>query len=185
VLLDRYEVVDVALKIVGVGSVGTRCLIALLVDGNGHPLFLQVKEANASVLEPYAGPSAVAHNGHRVVIGQHLAQPTSDIFLGWATGPTGRDFYVRQLRDMKLSVPLLADPTGLVRYGRFCARALARAHANTGDATVIAGYLGGGGAFDRAIASFAVDYADQNERDHAQLIERIRDGAIEIIDETA
>jgi Uncharacterized protein conserved in bacteria (DUF2252) len=144
VLLDRYRVVDAARKVVGVGSVGTRCHVALLMDhDDGAPLFLQVKEAEASVLAPYAGPSAYRHQGERVVTGQRLMQAASDVFLGWATGPYGHDYYVRQLRDMKGSVAidaLTADE--LVRYSFLCGITLARAHARSGDAAAISGYLG-------------------------------------------
>jgi len=185
VLVRRYRVEDVASKVVGVGSVGTRCLALLLSVDGAHPLFLQIKEANKSVLEPYAGTShQIAHQGERVVVGQRLLQPASDIFLGWATGRAGRDFYVRQLRDMKLSVTLFTRAPMLRNYCNYCAIALARGHANTGDAAGIAGYLGNGSAFDEAIAEFAVTYADQTELDHGRLIEAIRDGRVEAVDET-
>jgi len=186
VLVRRYRVEDVAAKVVGVGSVGTRCLALLLSVDGAHPLFLQIKEANRSVLEPYAGTSPqIAHQGERVVVGQRLLQPASDIFLGWATGRAGRDFYVRQLRDMKLSVTLFTRAVMLRNYCNYCAVALARGHANTGDAAGIAGYLGNGSAFDDAIAEFAVNYADQTELDHGRLVEAIRDGRVEAVDETA
>jgi len=185
VLLRRYRVADVAAKVVGVGSVGTRCLAVLLsVDGE-HPLFLQVKEANKSVLEPYVGRGAIKHQGERVVVGQRLLQPASDIFLGWATGRAGNQFYVRQLRDMKLSITIFNRFQVLNNYCNYCALALARGHANTGDAAAIAGYLGNGSSFDEAIAQFAVAYADQTEIDHGQLVAAISDGQIEAVDETA
>jgi len=185
VLLRRYRFEDVAAKVVGVGSVGTRCLAVLLsVDGE-HPLFLQVKEANKSVLEPYVGRGAIKHEGERVVVGQRLLQPASDIFLGWATGRAGNQFYVRQLRDMKLSITMFNRFQVLNNYCNYCALALARGHANTGDAAAIAGYLGNGSSFDEAIAQFAVAYADQTEIDHGQLVAAISDGQIEAVDETA
>jgi uncharacterized protein (DUF2252 family) len=183
-LFDNYRFEDAAIKVVGVGSVGTRCLVALLSADGGHPLLLQVKEANQSVLEPYVGrDSAPPHNGARVVIGQHLMQPASDIFLGWGTGPTGRDFYVRQLRDMKVSITLVRDVTFLTRYAEFCGLALARAHANTGSAAAIAGYLGTGAKADRAFAQFGLAYADQTERDHRALVDAIDGGRVPAINE--
>jgi uncharacterized protein (DUF2252 family) len=185
VLLRRYRVEDVAAKVVGVGSVGTRCLAVLLsVDGE-HPLFLQIKEANKSVLEPYVGSGHIKHEGERVVVGQRLLQPASDIFLGWATGRGGNHFYVRQLRDMKLSITLFNRFQILNNYCNYCALSLARGHANTGDAGVIAGYLGNGSTFDEAIANFAIAYADQTEIDHGRLVEAIADGRVEAVDETA
>jgi uncharacterized protein (DUF2252 family) len=170
VLLDRYHLVDIAYKVVGIGSVGTHCLVALMMSVTGHPLFLQVKEANASVLEAYAGKSAYANHGQRVVQGQRLTQPASDLFLGWGTGPMGRDFYVRQLRDVKVS-PLVEtyDAEMLSVYGRACGWVLARAHAKSGDTWTISGYLGNSGQFDEAMGAFAVAYADQAERDHTAL----------------
>jgi uncharacterized protein (DUF2252 family) len=152
VLFDRFEIEDVAIKVVGVGSVGTRCYVVLFRDEAERPLLLQVKEANQSVLAPYVGgdkPDKV-HNGHRVVVGQRLMQPSPDQLLGWGTSPTGRDFYVRQLRDMKLSVTLVDDPVQLIRYAEFCGKALARGHANSGSATAISGYLGTGPHFEKA-----------------------------------
>jgi uncharacterized protein (DUF2252 family) len=164
VLLDRYRFVDAARKVVGVGSVGTECSIVLLQgDSDADPLFLQIKTASASVLEPHAGPSPYPEPGQRVVEGQLLMQAASDIFLGW-TGP----YYVRQLRDMKGGVvPELLDASSLAVYGRVCGAALARAHARSGGAAAIAGYLGRGDAFDAAVEDFAAAYADQTERDHA------------------
>ena len=185
VLLHRYRVEDVATKVVGVGSVGTRCLAVLLSVDGAHPLFLQVKEARKSVLEPYVGSGSLKHEGERVVVGQRLLQPASDIFLGWATGRRGNDFYVRQLRDMKLSITLFKKTSVLANYCNYCALALARGHANTGDAAAIAGYLGNSSTFDEAIADFAVAYADQTEIDHAGLVQAIADGRVEAVDETA
>ncbi|MGY0486923.1 DUF2252 domain-containing protein [Streptomyces sp. WG-D5] len=167
-LLDRYRFVDAARKVVGVGSVGTRCFIVLLAGRDADdPLFLQIKEANRSVVEehmPYHGP--YIHPGHRVVSGQLLLQAASDIFLGWMTGPQGRSFYWRQLRDMKGSADVSAmPPDELLAYGRLCGTALARAHARSGDRIAIAAYLGGKDRFDRAVAAFALHYADQSVRD--------------------
>ena len=184
VLLDRYRFVDAAIKVVGVGSVGTRCLVALFMSEGGHPLLLQVKEANQSVLEPYVDAPPAMHNGERVVLGQHLMQPASDIFLGSATSLAGRDFYVRQLRDMKLSVTLVRDPERLNNYATFCGLALARAHANTGSAAMIAGYLGTGDKADAAFAEFGLRYADQTELDHRALVDAIDNGRVEAISET-
>jgi uncharacterized protein (DUF2252 family) len=167
-LLDRYRPVDAARKVVGVGSVGTRCYVVLLLgDRDDDPLLLQVKQATMSVLEPYAGRSRYRHPGHRVVSGQRLLQTASDIFLGW-TADGAADYYVRQLWDMKGGVDLeTLDPADLVPYGRLCGWVLARAHARSGDASAISGYLGSGDQFDRAVATFAEAYADQTEADHA------------------
>lgn len=187
VLFDRYQFQDAAAKVVGVGSVGTRCFVTLLTADGGHSLLLQVKEANASVLEPYVevrDQDTIAHNGNRVVVAQHLMQPVSDIFLGWGTGPEGRDFYVRQLRDMKLSVAPVGDVTRDTRYAQFCGLALARAHANTGSAAAIAGYLGTGTKVDKAFARFGQAYADQTERDHRMLVEAIESGRVLATDES-
>jgi uncharacterized protein (DUF2252 family) len=167
VLLDRYRFVDAARKVVGVGSVGTPCAIVLL-EGHGDtdPLFLQIKTAGASVLEPFAGPGPYPEPGQRVVEGQLLMQAATDIFLGW----TGA-YYVRQLRDMKGGiVPELLEPAGLMALGRLCGAALARAHARSGGAHAIAGYLGRGEVFDGAVEDFAVAYADQTERDYAAFV---------------
>jgi hypothetical protein len=178
ILLSRFRPVDAARKVVGVGSVGTRCFIALLLDDTGDPLFLQVKEAEPSVLERYWRPSAIEHAGQRVVAGQRVLQSASDIFLGWSTA-AGRHFYVRQLRDMKGSAPIEAmPPSALTEYLELCGWALARAHAQSGRAVEIAGYLGGGDAFDEAVVTFATAYADQNELDYSLLLAAIRDGRI-------
>jgi uncharacterized protein (DUF2252 family) len=181
VLLDLYHLVDVAVKVVGIGSVGTLCMVALMLSVAEHPFFLQVKEANASVLEAYAGKSAYSHHGERVIQGQRLMQPASDLFLGWATGPKGRHFYLRQLRDVKLS-PLVetygADMLSV--YAKACGWVLARAHAKAGDPWMISGYLGKQDAFDIAIGKFAIAYADQAERDHAALQAAVRAGWIDV-----
>jgi uncharacterized protein (DUF2252 family) len=181
VLLDRYELVDAAVKVVGIGSVGTLCMVALMMSISGHPLFLQMKEANASVLEAYAGKSAYQHHGERVVQGQRLMQPASDLFLGWVTGPEGRHFYIRQLRDVKLS-PLVEayDAKMLSIYAKACGWVLARAHAKSGDPWTIAGYLGKQDDFDEAMGKFGLAYADQAERDHSALSAAARAGSIEV-----
>lgn len=181
VLFDRYRVVDVAVKVVGVGSVGTRCYIVLLMGNQDDPLFLQVKEARQSVLAGRAGPVTTAHNGERVVTGQRLMQSASDIFLGWTTGPEGREFYVRQLRDMKVS-PDVTDHTPRLTagLGRLCGHTLARAHAKAGDATMISGYLGSSDRFDRGIAAYAFAYADQVEKDYDEFRVAIRRGRFPI-----
>jgi uncharacterized protein DUF2252 len=179
VLLDRYRVIDAALKVVGVGSVGRRCWIVLMMSESNHPLFLQFKEAVASVLEPFAGESAYPHHGQRVVMGQHLMQPASDLFLGWVTAPTGVQFYVRQLRDAKIK-PLVEtfDAQALMIYAKACGWVLARAHAKASDVAMICGYLGEGDAFDKAMGDFSIAYADQAERDHAALKAAVRRGKI-------
>jgi uncharacterized protein (DUF2252 family) len=166
-LFDRFHLTDGAYKVVGVGSVGTRCLIALFCGDQDDHLFLQVKEARRSVLEGLAGPCPFRNNGERVVVGQRLMQSASDIFLGWARGMHGRDFYVRQLRDMKIAPNLTGyTPPTLAAYGHLCGRVLARAHAKSGDAAALTGYLGGTGVFDEAIADYALAYADQVEKDY-------------------
>jgi uncharacterized protein (DUF2252 family) len=180
VLLDRYHVVDWARKVVGVGSVGTDDAIVLAIgDTEKDPLFLQVKEAQASVLERFSGRSRYPSHGQRVVWGQRIMQAASDIFLGW-TRLERRDYYVRQLRDMKGSIAIeKLSPAELADYARACGAALGCAHARSGDAVSIAGYLGSGENFDRAIARFAKAYADQTERDHTLLIRAVRAGRIE------
>jgi uncharacterized protein (DUF2252 family) len=183
-LLEQFEFVDMARKVVGVGSVGTRCWIVLMLGrDDSDPLFLQVKEAEASVLSRFAGASKYTNQGQRVVAGQRLMQASSDIFLGWQreTGLDGkqRDFYVRQLRDWKFSVAIeTMVPRGLRLYGELCGWTLARAHARSGDRIAIAAYLGGSDVFDKAIAQFAVTYADQNERDHQALVDAVTSGKI-------
>ena len=179
VLLDRYQIVDVAMKVVGVGSVGTECGVALLISGNREPLFLQFKEARESVLEPYAGRSAWKHRGARVVVGQRIMQAASDVFLGWATWEDGRHMYMRQLADVKIKPVIeVMKPVNLCRYARACGWALARAHARSGDAVILSSYMGKGEAFEDALSAFAVAYADQNERDHTKLLAAIRSGRI-------
>jgi uncharacterized protein (DUF2252 family) len=183
-LLDGFHFRQIARKVVGVGSVGTRAWVILMTGvDDGDPLFLQAKEAEASVLEPYAGPSRFANHGQRVVEGQRLMQAASDIFLGWcpAVGIDGvqRDFYIRQLWDWKRSADVEAlTPTGLEVYARMCGQTLARAHARSGDRIAIASYLGSGAGFDRAIAEFAEAYAEQNLRDHEALLAAIESGRL-------
>jgi uncharacterized protein (DUF2252 family) len=179
VLLDRYRIVDAAIKVVGVGSVGRRCWIVLMMSAANDPLFLQVKEAAPSVLEPHAGASAYAHHGQRVVMGQRLMQPASDLFLGWVTAPNGRHFYLRQLRDAKIK-PLVEtfDEEVMEIYGKLCGWSLARAHARSAEVAGIAGYLGNGDQFDEAMGDFALAYADQAERDHAALKAAVRKGSV-------
>ena len=186
VLLSRYHLADLAFKVVGVGSVGTRCAVALYVSAGADPLVLQVKEACPSVLARFAGKSTISHQGERVVVGQRLMQCASDIFLGWASDDEGHDYYVRQLRDMKTSVPLeeLEGPV-LYNFAGMCGWALARAHAKTGDAALLSGYLGRGPRIDQAIAGFAQAYADQCERDHALFLRAIRAGKIPVERERA
>jgi uncharacterized protein (DUF2252 family) len=182
VLLDRYRLVDIALKVVGIGSVGTRCYIVLLISEREQPLLLQFKEAGRSVLEPYTARSVYENQGQRVVIGQRLMQSSSDIFLGWVRGKYGNDFYVRQLRDMKMSLPVDGlSAARLLRWANAAGRTLARAHARSGDATMLAGYLGRGDAFERAMVKFAFAYADQTERDHGALVKAVRAGRVEIL----
>jgi len=179
-LFDRWTLVDAAHKVVGIGSVGTRCLIALLMADAEDPLFLQVKEARASVLEGLAGPSPWTNNGERVVTGQRLMQAASDIFLGWARG-NGRDFYVRQMHDMKMSIDIARMNARLLKlYADLCGRCLARAHAKAGDPAAIAGYLGNSDAMCDAVGRYAVRYADQVERDYAQFLRAVRSGRLPI-----
>jgi uncharacterized protein (DUF2252 family) len=180
-LLGYFEVVDVARKVVGVGSVGTRCFIVLLQGRDASdPLFLQVKEATASVLEEHLPRSRYRQHGQRVVQGQRLMQAASDIYLGWTRDPDAiRHFYWRQLRDMKGSVTTeTMTPPGLTLYAQLCGWTLARAHARSGDPVAIAAYLGRGDAFDRAITDFAERYADQNERDYAEFTAAIKSGRL-------
>ena len=180
VLLDRYQLVDVAIKVVGVGSVGTQCGVALFLSGNGEPLFLQYKEARQSVLEAYAGRSAYKHRGQRVVVGQRIMQAASDVFLGWTIGVDGRHLYIRQLSDVKIKpVVEIMKPLDLRNYAKACGWALARAHARSGDAVMLSAYMGKGSAFEDALSAFAVAYADQNERDYTKFIAAIRAGRIE------
>ncbi len=175
VLLSKYRCVDLVQKVVGVGSVGTRCYVVLLLgNDSGDPLLLQIKQAQPSVLERHLGPSAYPNHAQRVVCGQRLMQAASDLFLGWTRLDT-TDYYIRQLRDMKLSVNLeTLIPEGFIEYCRFCGWALARAHARSGDPAQISGYLGRSDVFDRALAAFAETYADQTERDYAALVAAIQ-----------
>jgi len=184
-LLEQYEFADMARKVVGVGSVGTRCWIVLMLGRDeSDPLFLQVKEAEASVLSRFVGASKYANMGQRVVAGQRLMQASSDIFLGWQRAEAGldgeqRDFYVRQLRDWKYSVAIEAMVASAMRmYGRLCGWTLARAHARSGDRIAIAAYLGGSDVFDKAVTQFAGAYADQNERDHKELVDAVASGRL-------
>jgi len=184
-LLEQFEFADMARKVVGVGSVGTRCWIVLMLGRDeSDPLFLQVKEAEESVLCRFVGASKYANQGQRVVAGQRLMQASSDIFLGWQRIEAGldgrqRDFYVRQLRDWKLSLDIEdMIPRGMRLYGALCGWTLARAHARSGDRIAIAAYLGGSDVFDQAIAQFADAYADQNERDHQALVDAVASGRI-------
>ena len=184
-LLEQFELVDVARKVVGVGSVGTRCYVALL-QGKGHDdvLFLQVKQAEASVLEPHLEPSGYPNHGRRVVTGQRLLQAVLDIFLGWTRGPDGNDYYVRQLWDMKGGIdPAKLTPGGLGVYGGLCGWTLARAHGRGGDEVAIAAYLGKSDAFDQAVATFAVAYADVNDRDHQALAAAVAAGKLHAVND--
>jgi uncharacterized protein (DUF2252 family) len=184
-LLEQFTLVQVARKVVGVGSVGTRAWVLLMDALDGvEPLFLQAKEAQPSVLADYAGRSQYTNQGERVVAGQHLQQAQSDIFLGWTRVPApdgvDRDFYVRQLRDWKFSAPIeLMLLPGMTAYARLCGWTLARAHARSGDRIALAAYLGRSAKFDQAIADFAETYADQNERDYAALQTAVKDGKAE------
>jgi uncharacterized protein (DUF2252 family) len=188
-ILEQFRWIDMARKVVGVGSVGTRCWILLMLGRDGtDPLFLQVKEAQASVLEPYLGKSEYANHGQRVVVGQRLMQSVSDIFLGWVhvdgkdtLDGASRDFYFRQLWDWKTSLDLdVVVPVGLELYSQVCGFLLARAHARSGDRIAIAEYLGKSDVFDRSIAEFARAYADQNEKDYAELVQAGKDGRITV-----
>ena len=183
-LLDHFELRDIAIKVVGVGSVGTWCGILLLTAGDQDPLFLQVKEAGASVLEAYAGKSIYPNHGQRVVNGCRLMQSASDLFLGWTVGPAGRQFYVRQLKDMKISMQVeLFTQSVMTQYAELCGWTLARAHARCAQPARIAGYLGKSDTFDAAIADFSIAYADQSERDHKVLMKAIRDGRLPVVRE--
>ena len=179
-LLNRYELKDVVIKVVGVGSVGTACWVVLLMTGDGDPLFIQAKEARKSVLEAYAGKSIYPNNGQRVVNGYRLMQPFSDPFLGWAAGQGGRHLFFRQLRDIKISIKVETfGKTEMLSYADWCGQALALSHARSGDAAMLSGYMGGSDTFDRAVAEFSLAYADQNEKDHASFIKAIKSGRIE------
>jgi uncharacterized protein (DUF2252 family) len=179
VLLDRYHIVDVVRKVVGVGSVGTRCAIALLMGNDGDPLLLQFKEALPSVLEPYAGKSRFSNHGERVVTGQRILQSASDVFLGWTCDEAGHDYYFRQLRDMKMKLDLShLTKADWFEYVGICGWTLARAQARAGDAARIAGYIGTGDNFDAALVKFAMRYAEQTDRDYKALFKAIRSGRV-------
>jgi uncharacterized protein (DUF2252 family) len=179
VLLDRYHIEDIAMKVVGVGSVGTRCGIILLMAEDNDPLLLQVKEARPSVLAPYAGKSTFSHQGERIVVGQRLMQSASDMMLGWTTGQNKLHYYIRQLRDMKFSLDIsIMKPIQLSRYAEVCGWTLARAHARSGDAAMLYGYMGKSNTFDRAIGTFARFYADQVKNDYAIFLNAIESGEI-------
>jgi uncharacterized protein (DUF2252 family) len=179
ILIERYRLVDATYKVVGVGSVGTLCVVMLMVSGNGETLRLQFKEAARSVLEPFGRPSPYANHGERVVRGQRLLQAAGDILLGFGVGPRGKDFYVRQLRDAKIK-PVLDDlpVRNFGRYARTCGEVLARAHARSADAVVLSAYLGQGATFDEAIGQFAMAYGRQTESDHAALLRALETGRL-------
>ena len=184
-VLDRFELRDAAIKVVGVGSVGTACWVFLLTAGDDDPLFLQVKEARASVLEPYAGASGFRNQGERIVNGYRIMQPASDIFLGWSQSPR-HQFFIRQLRDIKVSPRVeIFGRKEMPYFASWCGRALALSHARSGSPAMISGYLGKSDAMDRAIALFAKAYADQNEKDHAALRRAISRGKVEAVFEEA
>ncbi len=182
-LLDRYELFDAAIKVVGIGSVGTYCWVFLFMAAEGDPLFLQVKEARTSVLEPYAGASVFPTHGQRVVNGYRLMQPASDMFIGWSQGPK-RQFFIRQLRDIKVSAAVETFGAPMMEiYATWCGRALALSHARSGLSVPLSGYMGKSDSFDKAIASFGAVYADQNEKDHAALKKAIKAGKVAAQDE--
>jgi len=179
--VGAYELRDAAIKVVGIGSVGTSCWVLLFMAGEDDPLFLQVKEARASVLEPYAGKSIFANHGQRVVNGYRLLQPASDMFLGWCRGPE-RDFFVRQLRDIKISVRVETFGRGeMDLYAGWCGRALALSHARSGQSMLLSGYMGKSDTFEEAIAKFSMAYADQNAKDHAALAAAIKKGRVKAV----
>ncbi|ULQ53187.1 DUF2252 domain-containing protein [Flavihumibacter fluvii] len=178
-LLDRYELKDAAIKVVGIGSVGTACWVLLLMDGDGHPLFLQVKEARSSVLEAYAGKTIYPNHGQRIVNGYRTMQPYSDIFLGWTRGDLGRDYFVRQLRDIKISFRVeVFGKEDMKLVANWCGWALALSHSRSGNSAMISGYLGKSDVFDNAIADFSIAYADQNEKDYAVFKRAVKSGKI-------
>ena len=181
-VLDRFDLRDAAIKVVGIGSVGTACWVFLLMAGEGDALFLQVKEARASVLEPYAGATVFPNHGQRVVHGYRLMQPASDMFLGWSRGPRGRHFFIRQLRDIKISVRVESfGAAEMDLYATWCGRALALAHARSGNSAALSGYMGKSDVFDKAIAAFGAAYADQNEKDHDALERAVRRGRVKAV----
>jgi uncharacterized protein (DUF2252 family) len=178
-LIDRYEIMDVAIKVVGVGSVGTACWIMLLMTGDGDFLFIQVKEARESVLEAFSGKSIFSNNGQRIVNGYRIMQPFSDAFLGWTVGKEGRHYFIRQLRDIKISLKVETfKKKEMLSYADWCGQALALSHARSGDAAMLSGYMGNSDTFDQAIAKFSIAYADQNEKDHASLMKAIKSGKL-------
>jgi len=179
VLLERYHRRDVAFKTVGVGSVGTFCAIGLFVADDGSPLLLQIKEAQASVLAPFAGASDYTNHGQRVVVGQRMMQAATDIFLGWTRNPVNeRHYYVRRLKDSRLANIGALLEEALPYYAKLCGRTLARAHARSGDAVTLSGYMGDDSVFDKSIGEFAMVYADQTERDWRALLDAIKAGRI-------
>ena len=181
-LLDRFEMVDYAIKVVGVGSVGTICGVILLMASDHDPLFLQVKQAGPSVLERFAGKSRHRNHGERIVHGCRVMQSASDLFLGWTEGKKHRQFYIRQLKDMKIK-PMVEsfNQTAMLQYGEWCGRTLAQAHARSGEPAKITGYLGKSDKFDQAIADFSRDYADQCERDYEAVALAARKGKLEVL----
>lgn len=182
-LIDRFQLMDIAFKVVGVGSVGTLCGILLLMASDTDPLFLQIKQARASVLEPYTSKSHHANHGERIVHGYRMMQAASDIFLGWTKGVNGH-FYIRQLKDMKIKPMVeLFSPKVMMQYAELCGWTLAHAHARSGKAAEVAGYLGKSDKFDTAIASFAVAYADQVEQDYEKFVAAVRKGKLEVFQE--
>jgi uncharacterized protein (DUF2252 family) len=179
-LIDRYQIVDAAVKVVGIGSVGTMCSIVLMVSPDGEPLILQVKQATNSVLEKYAGKSEFENHGQRVVTGQRVVQSASDIFLGWLKAASGRHFYVRQLRDTKVKLNTETwEASHLIKMCTLFGEVLAKAHARSGDAATLSGYMGDGDTFEKALASFAVQYADQTEQDYELLLEAVKDNRVQ------
>jgi uncharacterized protein (DUF2252 family) len=180
-LLQRFNIIDVAMKVVGVGSVGTRCGVILLMAGDEDPLVLQIKEARRSVLEPFVGRSQYENMGQRVVMGQRLLQSASDIFLGWGTEPRGQHYYIRQLRDMKKGPEIETYwAERLIDTAELCGWALAHAHARSGDAALISGYLGKSDAFDLALAAFSKAYADQTEQDYEVMRAAVKSGKLAV-----
>jgi hypothetical protein len=179
-LINRFEIKDVAIKVVGVGSVGTACWVMLLMTGDGDFLFLQVKEARKSVLEACAPKSLFPSNGQRIVNGYRLMQPFSDPFLGWTTGKEGRHFFIRQLRDIKISLKVETfGKSEMLSYADWCGKSLALSHARSGDAAMLSGYMGNSDTFDQALAKFSIAYADQNEKDHATFMRAIKLGKLD------
>jgi uncharacterized protein (DUF2252 family) len=179
-LLNRFELKDAAIKVVGVGSVGTACWVFLLMTGDGERLFLQAKEARKSVLEDFAGKSIYSNHGQRVINGYRIMQPFSDPFLGWTEGKLGRHYFFRQLRDIKISIKV--ETFGKLEMNHFadwCGQALALSHARSGDAALLSGYLGNSDTFDQAIADFSFAYADQNEKDYMAIKNAIKSGKLE------